>query len=150
MIQFIHFRRAGKDDVPAIEALLREEHLPADEIQPEEWIVAAHEKGNLVLGCGRIHVEDGVAELADLVVVREHRSEGIGRFLVQRIVEDHDESICMVTRSDDMAFFEGLGFRRVASEAVPAWMRAKRERLLGILADAELVFGVRDANVVSF
>ena len=150
MIQFIHFRRAVKDDIPAIAALLDVEHLPADDIQPEEWIVAAHEKGNLVLGCGRIHVQEGVAELADLVVVQEHRAEGIGRFLVQRIVEDHPESICLVTRQHDMGFFEGLGFREVGAAAVPSWLRAKRERLLGILAESELVFGVRDANVVSF
>ena len=150
MIQFIHFRRAGKDDLPAIVALLREERLPADDIQPEEWIVAAHEKGNLVLGCGRIHLEDGVAELADLVVVREHRSEGIGRFLAQRIVEDHPESICLVTRSEDIKFFLGLGFAAVGADAMPQWMLAKRERLLTIMPGANLVFGLRDANVVSF
>ncbi len=150
MIQFIHFRRAGKDDIPAIRALLHEERLPADDITPDEWIVAAHEKGNLVLGCGRIHVEDGVAELADLVVVREHRSEGIGRFLVQRIVEDVQDSVCLVTRPEDMVFFEGLGFRPVGEDAVPAWMRAKRDHLRSILDHTELVFGVRDANVVSF
>lgn len=150
MIQFIHFRRAEKDDIPAIAALLDGEHLPADDIRPEEWIVAAHEKGNLVLGCGRIHVEAGVAELADLVVVQEHRSEGIGRFLVQRIVEDHAESICLVTRPQDMGFFEGLGFRPVKASAVPSWMHAKRKRMLGILVESDLVFGLRDANVVSF
>lgn len=150
MIQFIHFRPAGTDDIPAIQELLRGEHLPAADVSPDEWIVAAHEKGNLVLGCGRIHVEDGIAELADLVVVKEHRSEGIGRFLVQRIVESHSESICLVTRKQDMGFFQGLGFRPVADSAVPQWLRDKRDRLCVILPGDQLVFGLRDANVVSF
>ncbi len=150
MLQYIGFRRAEPDDLPAIEALLREENLPADGLRPAEFIVAMHEKDNRILGCGRIHEEQGASELADLVVGADVRAQGIGRFLAQRILERRREPIYLLTWRHDMPFFAGLGFRAAAAEETPGWLRAKCDRILGSIPDADLAFGVRDASVVSF
>ena len=150
MLQFIYFRHAGSEDVPALEVLLREERLLVDDLRLEETIVAVHEKENRILGCGRIHAENGAFELADLVVNRDHRGQGIGRFLAQRILERQEKPVFLVTRRHDLPFFQGLGFREATEDEVPHWLRDKRDRLQKTLPEAPLVFGVRDGGVVSF
>lgn len=150
MLQFIYFRRAGRDDLPAVQTLLEEERLPTDGIAPEEFIVAVHERENRILGCGQVREENDGFELADLVIQRDHRSEGIGRFLAQRILEGRRRPVYAVTFREYAPFFEKLGFRLAGADEAPAWLRGKRDQLQRILPDAQLVYAVRDASVVSF
>ncbi len=150
MVQYIFFRQGQADDVPALRTLIEAEKLPADDLRADEFIVAVHERDGRILGCGRVRtVEDG-AELADLVVSAQLRAQGIGQFLVRRILERRREPIHIVTRRMDIRFFETLGFRAITEDDAPAWLRCKRDALLQILPNASLVFGVRDAGTVSF
>jgi len=59
-------------------------------------------------------------------------------------------SSSVVTRRMDIRFFETLGFRAVPESEAPAWLLERRDILQKILPESSLVFGVRDASVVSF
>jgi N-acetylglutamate synthase-like GNAT family acetyltransferase len=150
VVQYIYFRQGEVTDLPTLEALLSSEQLPATDIQPEEFVVAVHERDGRILGCGRVHASGGGFELSDLVVASEHRAQGIGQFLARRILEKRREPIHVVTRRMDIRFFETLGFRAVPESEAPAWLLERRDTLQKILPESSLVFGVRDASVVSF
>ena len=150
MVQYIFFRQGEPTDVSALEALLSSEQLPSTDLHPEEFVVAVHERDGRILGCGRVQASNGGFELSDLVVASEHRAQGIGQFLARRILEKRREPIHVVTRRMDIRFFETLGFRAIPDSEAPAWLQKRRDALQQILPESSLVFGVRDASVVSF
>jgi amino-acid N-acetyltransferase len=89
--------------------------------QFREFVVASDESGRVV-GCGALRVyNEALAEVASLAVDERAQGGGIGRRIVDRLVEDAREmglrSVFALTLQE--LFFHRLGFRTVPRESFP-------------------------------
>lgn len=117
----ILLRPAEERDVPALLALINgyadknlllrrsEESLRA---RLADFVVALSEDGE-ILGCGALtELGPGLGEVRSLAVREDHAGHGLGRRLVERLVEDAAgrgfSQVLALTRR--VAFFESLGF----------------------------------------
>lgn len=86
-----------------------------------EFVVAEDEDGQ-VIGCGALRVyNESLAEIASLAVDERAHGHGIGRRLVERLIEDARElsiSTVFALTLQEM-FFARLGFRTVPREMFP-------------------------------
>lgn len=124
-------RRAEPRDVPAVERLLVESHLPTigvAEFLPG-FLVAEHD-GAIV---GVVGVEDCCREYALLrstAVAPGWRSRGLGRQLVERAIADAEgrgtKALYLLTTTAER-YFPSLGFHTTTREAVPAEVRSTAE-----------------------
>mmetsp|Transcript_34875 Transcript_34875/g.42059 ORF Transcript_34875/g.42059 Transcript_34875/m.42059 type:complete len:265 (-) Transcript_34875:155-949(-) len=62
-----------------------------------------------------------LVELSSLVVRSDMRRQGIGRALVEQLMEsvDTDTNICLLTTASNVPFYEPLGFTRLQDKDVP-------------------------------
>ncbi len=86
-----------------------------------EFVVAVDENG-VVIGCGALRVyTDALAEIASLAVAEHAHGHGIGRRIVNRLVEDARDlgigSVFALTLQEE--FFHRSGFRTVPKEMFP-------------------------------
>lgn len=127
--QSARIRRARIPDAPAIHALINHFHdhgilLPRSlgqiyELLPE-FLVA--DTGEKIAGCCALHVDwADLAELRSLAVAPEWQRQGIGRLLVEGIMElARDLEIAQVfCLTDKPAFFQRLGFSPIDKERLP-------------------------------
>jgi GNAT superfamily N-acetyltransferase/ADP-ribose pyrophosphatase YjhB (NUDIX family) len=136
----VRLRRARRDDVGAIVALIADDQLGAtredpgdlaaylaafDEIEadPQELLVVADDDGTVV-GTLQLSVVPGLArrgarrgQLEAVRVAASHRGQGLGRLLVSWAVEEARSRGCGLvqlttdkSRSDALRFYERLGF----------------------------------------
>jgi amino-acid N-acetyltransferase len=86
-----------------------------------EFVVAVDDRGR-VIGCGalRIYTED-LGEICSLAVAEPFQGHGIGRLVVERLVEEARslelETVFALTLRPD--FFGRLGFQAVPTESFP-------------------------------
>ena len=111
------------------EVFVEEQGVPVElEIDEHDRDDALHfivlSKGEAV-GAGRVVTQDNTAKIGRLVVSQQCRGEGLGRALVERILEH----ICALSAVDTAVldaqtqatrFYEGLGFRTVGTEFMDA------------------------------
>ncbi|CAN5646632.1 MAG: N-acetyltransferase [Gemmatimonadetes bacterium] len=86
-----------------------------------EFVVAVDEN-SVVIGCGALRVyTDALAEIASLAVAEHAHGHGIGRRIVNRLVEDARDlgigSVFALTLQEE--FFHRSGFRTVPKEMFP-------------------------------
>jgi amino-acid N-acetyltransferase len=126
----VTIRRAGEADHEAVATLLRDLELPTDGVA--DWLdkfwVAEHE-GRVVGVAGMERYGDG-GLLRSVAVAREWQGSGIGRTLVDRVLEDGRaagvrEAYLLTTTAEH--YFPRLGFACVGREDVPAAVRASLE-----------------------
>lgn len=113
-------------DVEAISALLGlavKDCLPVSKQELRERLgefEVARAQGGSVVGCAALRGTEDRAELRCLTVHPSWRGAGVGRLLVERVVEralSAGEALFCVSR--EPAFFESLGFSRLPPDAVP-------------------------------
>ena len=123
-------RRAGKADRDSVADLLRALELPIDGVA--EWLerfwVAEHQ-GRVVGVAGMERYGDG-GLLRSVAVAPEWRGSGLGRSLVDRVLEEGRAAgirdVYLLTTTAEQ-YFPRLGFARVEREIVPAAVRASAE-----------------------
>ena len=120
--QPIPFRAAEERDIPAILALINgyadrnmllrrsEDSLRS---RLADFVVAVSDPGEIV-GCGALtELGPGLGEVRSLAVREDHAGRGLGRRLVERLLEDAGRrgfaQVLALTRR--VGFFEALGFR---------------------------------------
>lgn len=65
-----------------------------------------------IIGYGLVYQKDGSAEIKVINVDRNHRGEGIGSSMLQRIVDDHSEKdIHVKTFHSLISWYERFGFK---------------------------------------
>lgn len=123
-------RAATAADRPAVEALLRANHLPLDGLDaawPHLVVVA---DGNEVIGAAGLERYDDAALLRSVVVAAGQQRTGLGEALVRdrigaaRAAGLGDLVLLTTTAS---AFFAKLGFTEIARDAAPASVRRSVE-----------------------
>lgn len=140
-------RQATDRDLDAVESLLSANNLPLDGVKDNfTSFVVAEDKGEIT---GAIGLEKfgSVALLRSAVVSPEHRGSGVGRRLVERLLEraEHDgiEELFLLTTTAEK-YFPRFGFAPTARSAVPAAVKASAE-FQGACPDSAVVMTRRIA-----
>lgn len=115
------------DDMPAIIAIRRrvfiEEQRVTANVGFDVHDRAAYHTVALVagavVGAGRLHITGHEAQIAWVAVLPEYRQHGVGRAIVQRLIEVADavgvEVILLNAQTHALRFYQRLGFRAVGS-----------------------------------
>ena len=126
----VSLRRTVHADHEAVEALLHDSELPIDGVA--EWLAqfwVAEHQGRVVGVAGMERYGDS-GLLRSVAVVPEWRGTGIGRTLVDRVLEDGRAAgvreVYLLTTTAEH-YFPRLGFACVDRETVPAAVRASAE-----------------------
>jgi amino-acid N-acetyltransferase len=134
-------RKASNQDLDAVEGLLSANNLPVDGVKENlsRFVVAEHD--GAVVGAVGLEEFGSVALLRSAVVSSEHRGSGIGRNLVEQILENAErdgieELFLLTTTAED--YFPRFGFARTTRSAVPAAVKASPE-FKGACPDTALV-----------
>lgn len=111
---------------PAVLALLEASGLPAADLRagrPATFLAAVIDCD--LLGCVGYELSEGVALLRSLAVQPTARGDGVGRQLVaeaEQHAKDSGAKEVFLLTTTAAAFFEQLGFKRVARDAAPAFI----------------------------
>lgn len=123
-------RNAAKSDLSAVEQLLTANDLPLDGVGDnfDTFVVAVD--GDTVVGAVGLEKYDSAALLRSAVVQAEARGSGVGRRLVEQILERAeqsgiDEVYLLTTTAED--YFPRFGFRRTTRASVPDAVKASAE-----------------------
>jgi amino-acid N-acetyltransferase len=126
----MRIREATNQDLDAVESLLSANDLPLDGVKENfSSFVVAVDKGEIA---GAIGLEKfgSVALLRSAVVSPEHRGSGIGRRLVEQVLErasdEGIEELFLLTTTAEK-YFPRFGFSPTTRSAVPAAVRASAE-----------------------
>lgn len=104
-----------------IRLLIAEFELDSRDLKKEQFIIALH--NDELLGFGRLREHIDCSELCSLGVVASYRKQGIGKAIVNKLIENSQKKIYLVCIIPD--FFEPFGFLKV--EKYPPSIIAKIE-----------------------
>jgi amino-acid N-acetyltransferase len=126
----MRIRKATSADLTAVESLLSASDLPLDGVKDNfSNFVVAEDDGEIA---GAIGLEEfgAVALLRSAVVSPERRGSGVGRRLVERLLEGAEvagiEELYLLTTTADQ-YFPRFGFTRTTRSAVPDPVKASAE-----------------------
>ena len=126
----ITLRPAAEADQPRIAAIIRAAQINPMDLKWPNFVLAVGDATGEVVGTGQIKTHrDGSRELASIAVVPEYQGRGIGRRIVQHLVDldGNTGSLFLTCRSDMEKFYEPFGFRAVqANEMTPYFRRLKK------------------------
>ncbi len=125
----IEYTRAKLSDIPSMQALVAKEVEEGVILRRSDDEVAtnirsyhlAKENGTLA-GYGALHIHSPrMAELRSLIVAPGFRGRGVGKGLVEAILQEAKElgveEVLVLTYLPD--FFRSLGFEEIAKESIP-------------------------------
>ena len=123
-------RKARTSDLPAVEELLVASKLPVDGVRDHfsDFIVA--EDGNGIEGAVGLEKHDSVALLRSAVVAPQLRGTGLGRKLVEQVLERAEEAgideLYLLTTTAEK-YFPRFGFKPTTRAAVPEELKSSAE-----------------------
>jgi amino-acid N-acetyltransferase len=123
-------RKAIKTDLPAVEELLLNSNLPLEGVRDHfaDFIVAEDTDG--IEGAVGLEKYDSVALLRSAVVAPEHRGSGVGKRLVEQVLERAEEDgideLYLLTTTAEK-YFPRFGFEPTTRAAVPEELKASAE-----------------------
>jgi len=126
----MQIRSARRSDLPAVESLLAESDLPTEGVRDNfSSFVVADDQG-LIAGAVGFEKYGSVALLRSAVVSPDHRGSGVGRRLVEQLLERAeeagvDELYLLTTTAED--YFPKFGFTRTTRAQVPDAVKASAE-----------------------
>lgn len=107
----IKIRKAVPADMPFIREHIESFRLDDEDMDYHQFVVSA--EADTVVGFGRIRLHGEVFELGSLGVIERKRNRGVGKMIVEHIIEIFPADEVYVT-TDIPGYFERLGFVRVA------------------------------------
>jgi N-acetylglutamate synthase-like GNAT family acetyltransferase len=123
-------RPARSDDLPAVERLLTDAHLPLDGVAEALPTFFVAEAGGALVGVAGLEVCCDNALLRSVAVEPAWRSHDVGRALVTRVIWEAESrgihALYLLTTTAER-YFPSFGFRRIARDEVPADVRATAE-----------------------
>lgn len=119
-------RPAGLADIPAIERLLRADHLPTVGIREGSVALFVAADGGDVIGVIGLEVRGRSGLLRSAAVAADRRGEGLGARLVATILDEAKrrelDALCLLTTTAER-YFPRFGFARTTREAIPVLLR---------------------------
>ena len=141
-------RKATNRDLDAVEGLLSANDLPLDGVKENLSGFIVAEEGGRVIGTVGLERFGSVALLRSAVVSEGRRGGGVGRRLVEHILDyaesdGIEELFLLTTTAED--YFPRFGFTRTTRSAVPPAVKASAE-FRGACPDTALVMTRRIAT----
>ena len=141
-------RKATNWDLDAVEGLLSANDLPLDGVKKNLSGFIVAEEGGRVIGAVGLERFGSVALLRSAVVSEGRRGGGVGRRLVEHILDyaesdGIEEVFLLTTTAED--YFPRFGFTRTTRSAVPPAVKASAE-FQGACPDTALVMTRRIAT----
>lgn len=123
-------REATTQDLDAVETLLSANDLPLDGVKENfSSFVVAEDRGEIAGAIG-LETFGSAALLRSAVVSPDYRGSGVGRRLVERLLERAEkegiEELFLLTTTAEN-YFPRFGFARTNRSAVPAAVKASAE-----------------------
>jgi len=141
-------RKATNRDLDAVEGLLSANDLPLDGVKENLSGFIVAEEGGRVIGAVGLERFGSVALLRSAVVSEGRRGGGVGRRLVEHILDyaesDGIEELFLLTTTAEN-YFPRFGFTRTTRSAVPPAVKASAE-FQGACPDTALVMTRRIAT----
>ncbi|HZD85078.1 MAG TPA: arsenic resistance N-acetyltransferase ArsN2 [Gemmatimonadaceae bacterium] len=126
----IRIRNATSADLPAVENLLSASDLPLDGVKDNFSNFKVAEDDGEIAGAIGLEEFGAVALLRSAVVSPGHRGSGVGRRLVEHLLEGAEvagiEELYLLTTTADQ-YFPRFGFTRTTRSAVPDAVKASAE-----------------------
>jgi len=126
----VKIRRAKSSDLSAVESLLTASDLPTDGVRDNfSGFVVADDNGAIAGAIG-LEKYGSVALLRSAVVAPDHRGTGVGRKLVEQLLERAEEAgvdeLYLLTTTAEK-YFPRFGFTRTTRATVPEAVKASAE-----------------------
>ena len=126
----MQIRDAKSEDLPAVEGLLAASDLPIDGVRDNFSSFVVAEDKDEIAGAIGLEKYGSVALLRSAVVSREHRGSGVGRQLVEQLLDRAekagiDELYLLTTTAEK--YFPRFGFAPTTRSAVPEAVKASAE-----------------------
>ena len=105
--KIIRVRHATEADMGLIEDKMKKYHLDDRDLDYREFVVAAED--SKIVGFGRLKKAETVYEVGCIVVIEEKRRKGVGRLILEHLMEYAPvDKVYVMT--DWVDFFNELGF----------------------------------------
>lgn len=98
----------------------------------KSFVVAVNDRDE-VLGCGQIktHGHD-VLELASIAVSPEHQGKGVGRAIVEHLLQDSLRPLYLMCESSNGPLYKKFGFREIPYNEMPRYFQ-RISRVAGLV-----------------
>ncbi len=126
----VSLRQAGASDWPAVQALLLANKLPTEGAQAHLSTYLLATQGGEVVGCAGAEVYGPVALLRSVAVAPGLHKQGIGRLLVERLLQEarsRDIATLYLLTVTAPEYFAQYGFKRMKIEDAPPALKASAE-----------------------
>lgn len=125
-------RAARETDAAQIRDLI---HLVGINPMGLDWnrfVVAVNDRDEM-LGCGQIkpHGRD-VLELASIAVYPEHQGKGIGRAIIEHLLQNSLRPLYLMCESSNGPLYEKFGFREISYNEMPRYFQ-RISRVTGLV-----------------
>jgi len=130
-------RSAHSEDSRAIQSLIHAAGINPTGLDWQRFLVVITPEGQ-VIGCGQIKPHrDGSHELASIAIADEWRHQGVGRAIIECLLDSHSGELYLMCRSGLKALYEKYGFQVVQEEDMPKYFKRinKLVRLLRKFSD---------------
>ena len=123
-------QQATANDLPAVLELLEANKLPTAGVQDHLEHFLLEFAGDELTACAGLEIHDCAGLLRSVAVSENHRSTGLGKRLVQAVLEHakahHLSSISLLTETAQ-DYFSRLGFQISTRDALPESLHASAE-----------------------
>ncbi len=103
-------RSASPDNMPFVKECIRKFRLDDENLDYRQFIVAVDK--NEIVGFGRIRPHKEIYELGSVGVVKHRRNQGIGRMIIEYLIDIYPTNDIYIT-TDLIKYFEKFGFKRI-------------------------------------
>ena len=94
-------------------------------IAPADRVVYATEKDKII-GAGRLSEEEGILVLRGMRVLEDHRGRGVGRAILDTLVDESCRNECYCLPYGDLQlFYAAKGFDKIAPSEAPHFLRER-------------------------
>jgi N-acetylglutamate synthase-like GNAT family acetyltransferase len=98
-----------------------------DRLHPEQFVVT-RDAEQRIIGCVRLKPYPGFYELASLAVSDNWRASGVGREMVNALLNSHQGPVFLICEDQVIEFFRRFGFSLIPGSEMPPGLEQKITR----------------------
>ncbi len=125
-------RSARETDAAQIRDLIHVVGINPMGLDWKRFVVAVDDRDEM-LGCGQIkpHGRD-ILELASIAVHPEHQGKGIGRAIIEHLLQNSTRPLYLMCESSNGSLYEKFGFREISYNEMPRYFQ-RISRVAGLV-----------------
>jgi len=126
----LHIEQAKATDLPAIRALLVKFSLPANDVEDHLQNFCVAKRHNTIIGVAGLEIVGKAALLRSVAVQATEQGKGIARLLCRALFSQARHAgigeVALLTTTAE-SYFERLGFKKIPSKNIPAYVKKTKE-----------------------